>query len=124
IRAWSLATDTSRALPGAMTPRLGLSANIASGDDDPDDPDLGTFSALFPRGNYFSELALLGPRNFYNLHPYLSFSPYSGLELTAELDFFWRLSDDDGIYGPAGQLLRRADETSSRYVATEAAINA
>ena len=27
-----------------------------------DDRDLGTFNPLFPRGNYFSELALLGPR--------------------------------------------------------------
>ncbi|MDX3775429.1 alginate export family protein [Chromatiaceae bacterium AAb-1] len=124
IRAWSIASDTRRLLKGQLKSALGLSANIASGDNDPDDADLGTFNALFPRGNYFSELALLGPRNFYNLQPYFTVNPFPWLELTGAVDFYWRLSADDGIYSPGGKLLRDGLETDSRYVATELSINA
>ena len=88
----------ARAAP--WSPRLGLSANIASGDRNPADHDLQTFNPLFPRGNYFSELALLGPRNFFNLHPALTVHPTARLSLTADVDCFWRLEHSDGIYSP------------------------
>lgn len=124
IRAWSIASNTRRDLPYGNSPAIGISTNIASGDKDPTSAQLGAFNAIFPRGNYFSELALLGPRNFFNLHPYVSFSPSSALALTFEVDFYWRLSSDDGVYGPAGQLLRAAQNTNGHYVATEASVNA
>jgi hypothetical protein len=105
IRAWSVASNTGYTWPAApWEPRLGLSANVASGDRNPKDRNLETFNPLFPRGNYFSELALLGPRNFYNLHPSLSVSPHKGLVLSVDVDFFWRLESADGIYSPSGQL--------------------
>lgn len=125
IRAWSVASDTGYTwndLP--WQPRFGLSANIASGDDDPDDAELGTFNPLYPRGNYFSELALLGPRNFYNLHPFLTVRPTERLELTADLDLFWRLEAGDGIYAPNGQLLRAPDGSDAHHVGTEISVNA
>ena len=56
ISAWSVASDTGytvKALP--FTPRLGLKANIISGDDNPHDASLQTFNALFPKGKYFGE---------------------------------------------------------------------
>lgn len=124
IRAWSIASNTGRLLAFDFQPEIGISTNIASGDSDRTSPNLGAFNAIYPRGNYFSELALLGPRNFFNLHPYFSVDPASSLNLTFEVDFFWRLSSDDGIYGPAGQLLREAQSTNSHYVATEASVNA
>ncbi|MET4701752.1 hypothetical protein ABIE65_004800 [Constrictibacter sp. MBR-5] len=125
IAAWSVASDTGhtwRDLP--WTPRFGLSANVASGDDDPDDSDLGTFNPLFPRGNYFSELALLGPRNFFNLHPGVTVEPADGLSLTLDVDFYWRLQRDDGIYGPGGGLLRAGTGSDARHVGTELSFNA
>jgi hypothetical protein len=125
IDAWSLATDTGYTWQEASwTPRLALSANIASGDRDPTDADLQTFNPLFPRGNYFSELALLGPRNFYNLHTFLSFLPTPRLEVTTDVDFFWRLETTDGIYRPSGALLRSGAGTDARYVGTEVSLNA
>jgi hypothetical protein len=125
ILAWGVASDTGytwREVP--WTPRLGLSANVASGDRNPDNPDLQTFNPLFPRGTYFSELALLGPRNFYNLHPFLTVNPRDDLSLTADFDLFWRLETEDGVYNPGGQLLRAGAGSDARHVGNELSLNA
>lgn len=107
IQAWTVGTETGftfQSLP--WEPRLALSANIASGDDDSNDRDLGTFNPLFPRGNYFSEAAVLGPRNFYNLHGFLTVSPLDRLSVQADMNLFWRLEREDGVYSPSGQIIR------------------
>lgn len=117
ISAWSLASDTGftfRDQP--WQPRLAISANIASGDSDPGDPDLGTINAIFPRGNYFSQAAVLGPRNFFNLHPFLTVRPARDWSLTADMNLFWRLETQDGVYSPAGQLIRAPKDSDKRFV--------
>ena len=119
LLAWTLATDTGYTLSGsAWTPRIGLSANIASGDRDRGDRDLETFNPLFPRGTYFDALGLLGPRNFVNFHPNVALTPRPDVTLTADVDCFWRLSRDDGVYDPAGNLLRDGTGSDARYVST------
>lgn len=124
IAAWSLATDTGYTWSDEQgQPRLGLSANAASGDKNPNDNDLQSFNALFPRGNYFSELALLGPRNFFNLHPSIGFQPLAAVTVTADIDFFWRLETKDGVYNPGGGLLRGAQGSDERFVGTELSLN-
>jgi hypothetical protein len=118
--AWTAASIAGYTWPQApLKPRLALSANIASGDQDPADNNLQTFNPLFPRGNYFSELALLGPFNFFNIHPFLTIQPFSSLSTTLDVDFFWRQSLNDGVYSPNGQLLRASDGSTARYVGTE-----
>ncbi|MDR6983441.1 hypothetical protein J2X32_002077 [Rheinheimera pacifica] len=119
IRAWTIASDTSYALRRYPFSSVGVSANVASGDKNPDDNKLGTFNPLLPRGNYFSELALLGPRNFYNIQPYLTFQPHPAVKVTTAVNFYWRLSTDDGVYGPGGNLLNVDSASDRRYVATE-----
>ncbi len=117
IHAWTLASDTGYRWHDALwSPRLGLNANVASGDDDPEDGLLGTFNPLFPRGNYFSEAAVLGPRNFFNVHPSLSVAPLEELALTADWNFFWRLETEDGVYTPSGALLRGPGGSGERFV--------
>ena len=117
IRAWTLASETGRTWGEVpWRPRLGLSANIASGDDDPDSVDLQTFNPLFPRGNYFSEAAVLGPRNFFNVQPSLRIAPAEGWSVTADMNAFWRLETGDGVYAPSGQLIRAAGGSDERFV--------
>ena len=86
----------------------------------PGPPDL----PLFPRGSYFSELALLGPRNFYNLYPSLTVNPRDDLSLTADFDFFWRLETEDGIYNPGGQLLSAGAGSDAHHVGNELSLTA
>lgn len=117
IRAWTAAsTGGYRFAQTRFRPRLGLSANIASGDRDPGDADLETFNPLFPRGSYFSELALLGPRNFYDVHPSLALELTDDVSLVTDWNFFWRQSTKDGVYNPGGQLLRSGAGSSARFV--------
>lgn len=117
ISAWTVASETGYTWTDApWRPRLALSANIASGDDDRNDDNLGTFNALFPRGNYFSQAAVLGPRNFFNVHPFVTLAPTPDWSLTTDVNFFWRLQTEDGVYGPSGQLIRASSGSDERFV--------
>ena len=117
LSAWTLASETGFTFAGSMwRPRIALSANIASGDDDSTDQHLGTFNPLYPRGNYFSEAAVVGPRNFFNLHPFVTIRPDEAWSVTADVNFFWRLETEDGVYAPSGQLIREPNGSKKRFV--------
>jgi hypothetical protein len=121
IRAWTAASDTgyrTESIP--LRPRLGLKADIASGDRDPTDGTLGTFNALFPKGAYFSEADLLGPYNLMDLHPSVELNLTERISLTPDFDFFWRQSTRDGIYGAPGNLIRSASTSRARYTGSHA----
>lgn len=51
ISAGTLASDTGTFSDVLFQPSVGLRANIASGDKDPEDSMLQTFNPLLPRGN-------------------------------------------------------------------------
>lgn len=119
INAWTLATDTAYQWTDVRwQPTVKLSINIASGDDDPDDSELGTFNPLYPRGNYFSEAAVFGPRNFYNFNTFLNLQPTEALAITTDLNFFWRLETEDGLYSPGGQIIRGPNDSDAHFAAT------
>lgn len=123
IRAWTVASDTgytAEALPGR--PRFGLRADVTSGDRDPGDGKLETFNALFPRGSYFGEIALIGPYNHVDAHPEVKWRLPRDVSLSVECDFFWRHSLRDGLYNPAGTLLRTGQRSRARYVGTQPAV--
>ncbi|MCL5778979.1 alginate export family protein [Limibaculum sp. FT325] len=117
IAAWFVASDTGFRLADVpWRPRVALSANIASGDADPSDPDLGTFNPLFPRGDLFSEAPILGPRNFFNFRPFLIIHPTDRWSLTTDVNFFWRMKTKDGVYSPGGQIVRAPNGSGERFV--------
>lgn len=119
ISAWTIASDTGFTFSDVLfQPRVGLRANIASGDKDPEDSMLQTFNPLFPRGNYFSQAAVLGPRNFFNINPHLQLQITDKLSLNTDINFYWRLEKNDGVYSPSGQIIRVPGDSDARYVAT------
>ena len=121
IRAWTVASDTGYTFASApFKPRIGLKANIASGDRNPADSDLGTFNALFPKGAYFSDADLIGPANFMDLHPSVTLALTKRLSVTTDVDAFWRESLNDGVYGISGNLLRTGRLSQARYIGTHA----
>jgi hypothetical protein len=123
IQAWAVSSDSGYTFQSALLrPRLGLRAELNSGDRDPQARTLQTFNALFPRGNYFGELALIGPANLADLHPSLDLKVTDRLSVTFDWDFFWRQSLHDGIYGPPGNLLRSGRTSRARYVGDQVAV--
>lgn len=101
IRAWTLASNLGyrlSALPGR--PRLGLKADIASGDRDPDDRVLQSFNPLYPRLPYFTEAGLAVPSNIMDLHPSLTLDIATGGRLTLGANLLWRHRREDAVYVP------------------------
>jgi len=117
IQAWTVASDTGYTLASLpLTPRFGLRADIASGDEDPANHDLQTFNPLFPKGAYFSEAGLIGPANFIDLNPCVDLHPADHLTLTFDWDLFWRESTRDGLYNNAVGLVRSGRASAARYI--------
>ncbi len=120
INAWSVATDHGYTLDNVFgKPRLGLKAAIASGDRNSKSPNLQTFSPLFPRGNYFTEASLLGPQNFFDVHPCFQFRPATKWTFETGVDFYWRENLNDGIYTPGGSVIYKGNPNLSRFVGTD-----
>jgi Alginate export len=121
IRAWSVASDIGYTFEDVtFSPRVGLRANIISGDRNPNNPNLQTFNPLFPKGKYFGEAGLLGPYNLINIHPTLTLHLNDQWTLSGAAVFYWRESLGDGIYDPGGGLVRPSDNSRARYIGTQA----
>ena len=120
IRAYAAAAEIGYTLKGApFTPRLHVNGGVASGDHHPDRPGVGTFNALFPRGQYFSDTGLIGPYNLVNARPGLKLNFAPKLTLDALAGFYWRESTSDAVYRNGGAPLFAAAAGRGRYVATQ-----
>lgn len=98
IRAYWLAASTGYRLEAApWSPRLGLQANVASGDKG--GSTLGTFNALYPRLPYFAEISMLVPANVRDVRPTLTVNPAKNVQVVLGYDMLWRDSTADGLYG-------------------------
>jgi hypothetical protein len=118
IRAWTVGTNTGYTLAQfRWRPRIGLKANVTSGDGNRNDNRLGTFNALFPKGNYFSQADVLGPYNLMDLHPSVSFTPHRQLSFYLDLNFFWRYSTQDGLYDVPGNVAVTGVGSDARFAA-------
>ncbi len=123
ILAWSLATETGyRFADLPLKPKLLFRANIASGDDDPGNGELGTFNPMFPKGKYFGELSPIGPFNIINIHPSIELDLGQGFTLGLAGLAYWRASDKDGLYDLTGQIVRPGDTTRRRFTGTQGEI--
>ncbi|HEX2891778.1 alginate export family protein [Vineibacter terrae] len=101
IRAWTIASDWGVTFESLkLQPRLGLKADIASGDRNLADGRLGTFNALYPRLPYFSDANLVAPANFFDIHPVLELQLAPTLQAEIGWNALWRQTTADAIYAP------------------------
>jgi Alginate export len=115
ISAWGLASETSFSFnQRSWQPRLGFRFNLASGDDDPNDNDLGTYNALFPNLAYVSEASIYAPGNGLDIQPFVELHPHRTLKLYAGMDFQWRLQRGDAVYASTGPLIKN-DVSDARF---------
>lgn len=123
IDAWSVGTDTGYTFQRApLVPRLGLKANVISGDRDPADVDLETFHPLFPKGRYFGELSPIGPANLIHLNPSLRLDLAGCLRLYGNLAFYLRESVEDAVYSLGALQIVRSGTGDARYIGTQAEV--
>ena len=120
ISAWTAATDIGHTFrQTAWSPRLGLKADVTSGDRDEKNSGLQTFNPLFPRGGYFAETGLIGPQNHIDAHPSLEFHPAQRLTISADIDFFWRESTHDGVYNIGQTPVRSGTNGGPSYIGSQ-----
>lgn len=125
VRAWYFASDTGysvRSHPAA--PRFGVRFDATSGDRDPNDDELNTFSSLFASTAYSGLAGQIGPANTIDVAPSISISPWPNLRLNAGVIGFWRVSLEDGIYTTTGGLRRTGQNSDARHVGTQTTVQA
>ncbi|UPG92788.1 alginate export family protein [Luteibacter aegosomatissinici] len=119
-RAWGYGVEAGyRFRDARLRPEVSLTADIVSGDDDPDDPRLETLNPLFPNGKYFGALSPIGPRNLIHVRPSVSVYPGRDVALSLTAVGYWRESTADGIYAIPGFLVRSGRQSSARFIGKE-----
>lgn len=121
ISAWSFAVEGGYTFAdAALSPRLFLGFDIASGDDDPSDSDLERFNQLFPLGHaYFGYIDVVGRQNIIDVHPGVSLKVSKDVTFRADYHLFWRESDNDALYAASGAPLIPAGGSDETYVGSE-----
>lgn len=118
IRAWTAAGIFGFTFQDRMwSPRIALSTNVASGDNNSGDDELTTFNPLFPNLMYFEEAAILSPQNFYNFEPEITVHPTEKLSISIDWNLFWRLEESDAVYVRGLNVLSNSSSTTGNFVA-------
>ena len=124
IEAWAVTSATRYNLTDLpLRPRVGLVADITSGDRNARSQNLQTFNPMFPTGAYLNLANPIGPSNFIQVHP--SVDARLGESVTAQVDwaFVWRESVQDGIYGPiVGPPIRTGQLSRNPFVGSSPAV--
>ena len=123
ILAWTASLDSGYTWDASWQPRLGLKADIASGDQNPTNGPQGTFDALYFKSGYFNDASLIRPANIIDVHPNFSANLTHALSVNGGGDVFWRYSRNDAIYAPPGFIAVPALSTASAFVGTAADVN-
>ena len=105
ISAWAVSLNAGyNWLETKLKPRLGLRADMITGDRNPSDPDLQTFNPLFLNAVYYGWPGSFTAANLMTLASSIRFTFPSQSFITLDYTAFWRQQQEEGIYAP-GQLL-------------------
>lgn len=118
INAWAIASTTGYSLVDRpLKPRLGIVADIVSGDQNPNSRNLQTYNPMFPTGAYLNLANPIGPANFIQVHPCVDLHFGEKVIVKGDWAFVWRESIHDGLYGPfVGPPIRTGQLSNKRYV--------
>ncbi len=117
IRAGAFAVDGWwNAASGA---RVGLKADVTTGDRSRRDRREETFFPLFTGSAYSGRIALIGPSNSIAFSPMMEIPLRKGITLRPDVAFFRRESVHDGICNSLGIVLRSGAKSTARFIGTQ-----
>jgi hypothetical protein len=117
ISAWTLSSDVGYTLSTwSFTPRVGIKADVISGDRDPHDGKLATFNPLFPKLTYFSDANVITPANLFDVQPTLGLTFTEALRVTGGWNVLWRYSREDAFYLPPLKPVTSVARSARRYI--------
>ncbi len=123
ILAWTGSLDSGYTWQTTGKPRLGVKADVTSGDTNPHDGRQETFDALYFKSGYFNDASLLRPQNIIDVHPNGSLQLSRSLAFDGGVDWFWRYTRNDAVYAVPGFIAIPAIHTDSSYVGTAFDVN-
>ncbi|HEY3856466.1 MAG TPA: alginate export family protein [Verrucomicrobiae bacterium] len=123
IHAWTASLDSGYTWQTIGQPRLGLKADVTSGNNNSNDGRQETFDALYFKSGYFNDASLIRPENIIDLHPNASVQLTKKVSLDGGADWFWRYSRNDAVYAVPGFISIPALHTESSYVGTALDVN-
>ena len=123
ILAWTASLDSGYTWDAKLQPRLGLKADVTSGDHDAKDGQQETFDALFFKSGYFNDASLLRPQNIIDVHPNLGLQLTRTLSANGGANWFWRYSQNDAVYAVPGFIAIPARASASSYVGAAVDLN-
>jgi hypothetical protein len=99
VEAWGFGSLAGYTFVDATwAPRLGVQADAASGNRDPNGHTLGTFNPLFPNGAYLALAGYTGYTNFIQVKPSLTVHPSRTLKVMFGIAPQWRQTTSDAVY--------------------------
>jgi hypothetical protein len=117
IRAWGASSDTGFTFSDRLGTRVGIRADLASGDARREDGALNSFDPLFPSAiSYSGNSGLLGPTNLLDLGPTIRVSPSRRLTVMVGAPVFWRQSLADGVYLITTAPVPQSARSEARFV--------
>ena len=121
IRAFMLAGELGYTLAQFFgVPHVAFRFDWASGDEDPSDGDLNTFSQLFPLGHaYLGYIDVVGRQNIIDVSGRFSISPKRPFSIRADGHFFWRADRNDALYNAGGGIVLSGDPLLPRRIGSE-----
>lgn len=117
ISAWTASADIGYTFAGVLfSPRLGLNADVISGDHDLHDQTLSTFNPLFPKLPYFSEANLAAPANLIDIQPNITLSLTPNVNLNIGWNPLWKEAEADSFYIPPLTPAQGTSGGSGRFI--------
>ncbi len=95
-----------------ITPKLGVRAHYASGDDNLKSPFFHNFTGAYPAASVISEMSLLSVSNAINLQPYAQLIFDRSLVVGANWNFVRKATVADSVYGPIGTIITAKNSKS------------
>lgn len=119
IRAWGVGSIAGYTFEHApLAPRIGVQADFASGDSNPNDGKLTTFNPLFFKGAYFLEAPISSFSNIRHLKASLSLRPTAADTFSFAVGDFTKMSGADAIYAIPLIALAPSRAMPGRHVGT------